>query len=137
MWRLERPLLKERKGRRVQCSISHLHEPRQGKYSTVGCVLVTRDFWPGDASPNLSICCMLRSLSLGGEGSRRRSQPQARGGDDDTDGVVRVGLEYGTGLSVNGRKVRKVVCFTLPYLGWHLNMRDDAQLHRRGRAKSE
>jgi hypothetical protein len=34
-----------------------------------------------------------------------------------------------------------LLCFllllALPNLGWHLNMRDDAQLHSRGRAKSE
>jgi len=106
-----------KKGKVAVFSSIFLIHTNLGKVNTVGCVLVTRDFWPGDASPNLSICCTLRSLSLQGEGSRRPSQPQARG-DDDTDGVVRVGLEYGTGLSVNGRKGKKggVRYFALPWV---------------------
>jgi hypothetical protein len=93
------------------------------------------DFWSGDVSLNLSICCMLRSLSLRGGGSSRPSQPRA-GGDDGTDGVVMVGPRWALGEWTEGKK-GGVLCFALPSLGWHLNMRDDAQLHSRGRAKSE
>jgi hypothetical protein len=95
---------------RSPCSSNISHPTYLGKVNKG--VLVTRDFWPGDASPNLSICCYVEESQPSRRREQKTSQPQARG-DDDTGGVVRVGPRYGTGLSVNGRQARKMVCFAL------------------------